>query len=138
MFCLSADPVHSLVMSVICVCFCFRGHVMPMPSLTSHLIMRLIYVSCVVMWSTCWTVRMLSAGGGGAVEEWACFHQSMCSQFITEFQLCVSPSCTAKLIGWEPRTYSSVTHILHKSEDELSLIHQCLVYQVIKVFKVWI
>lgn len=114
MFCLTADPVHSLVMSVICVCFCFRGHVMPMPSLTSHLIMQLIYVSCAVMSLTCLTVRMLSAGGGGAVEELACFHQSTYSQFTTELQLCVSPSCTAKLTGWEPKTYSSITHTLHR------------------------
>ncbi|KTF86077.1 hypothetical protein cypCar_00027659 [Cyprinus carpio] len=76
-----------------------RGHVMPMPSLTSHLIMQLIYVSCAVMSLTCLTVRMLSAGGGGAVEELACFHQSTYSQFTTELQLCVSPSCTAKLTG---------------------------------------
>ncbi|XP_077061418.1 GRB2 related adaptor protein b isoform X3 [Siphateles boraxobius] len=61
-----------------------RGHVMPMPSSTSHLIMRLIYVSCAVMSLMCWTVRTLNAGGGGAVEEWAFSHQSMCSQFTTE------------------------------------------------------
>lgn len=83
---------HTLVMSLMCACLCFRGHVMPMPSLTSHLIMRPISVSCAVMSLTCWTVRMPSAGGGGAVEEWACSHQTMCSQFTTELQLCVSMS----------------------------------------------
>jgi len=93
---------------------------MPMLSSTSHLIMRLIYVSCAVMSLMCWTVQTLSAGGGDAGEEWAFSHQSMCSQFTTEL------SCTDK-------TYSSITHTLHKSEGEQSPMHQCLVYQVIKV-----
>lgn len=35
---------------------------------------------------------------------------------------------------WEPETYSSITHTLHKSEGELTLMYQCLVYQVIKVW----
>lgn len=35
---------------------------------------------------------------------------------------------------WEPETYSSITHSLHKSKGELILMHQCLLYQAIKVW----